>query len=80
MTAMANENAKKELILQALTDPKFRRLLEREPSKALKISKLTEVQLTEVAMILEVVKGIDQQISGMADKLLCNNGGCRVVV
>jgi hypothetical protein len=79
MAAMANDNAKKELILQALTDPKFRRLLEKEPSRALKISKLTEVQLTEVAMILEVVKGIDQQIAGMADKLLCNNGGCRVV-
>ncbi|MBI5026609.1 MAG: hypothetical protein HZC12_07790 [Nitrospirae bacterium] len=64
----------KELILRALTDPAFRKLLMSDPAKALG-KKITIEIRKEIKMILAAVKGIEAQISALADELLCANGG-----
>ncbi len=69
----------KELILRALTDPKFRKQLMAEPEKTLGLKKMTPEMLKEVKIVLAAVKGIDAQIAALADELLCANGGCGVV-
>ena len=65
----------KKLIVRALTDPKFRVLLEKSPEKALNVDKLSAENVKEVKFILASVKGIKAQISSLADQLLCANGG-----
>jgi hypothetical protein len=69
------KGANKELVVRALTDPKFRKLLATDPAKALGVAKLTAVKEREVKLVLAVVKGIDRQIANLADELLCANGG-----
>jgi hypothetical protein len=71
---------KRALILQALTDPKFRQLLKTDPAKAIGKPTPSAVQFKEIDLILAAVSGIEAQIANMADQLLCNNGGCSVVV
>ena len=68
------KKAQKELILKALTDASFRKLLTTDPAKALG-KKITSQIEKEVKIVLAVVKGIDAQISHLADELLCANGG-----
>lgn len=65
----------KELILQALTDPKFRKLLQENPKEALGVKRLTSDMKKEIQLVLAAVKGINSQISALADELLCANGG-----
>jgi triosephosphate isomerase len=64
----------KELVLKALTNPAFKRMLTKEPQKALG-KKITATMQKEIAMLLAVIKGIESQISAIADELLCANGG-----
>jgi hypothetical protein len=71
----AYTNRQKKLIVRTLTDPKFRRILIKEPQKALGIRKLTPEVKKEIAMVLAAVKGIQSQINALADELLCANGG-----
>ncbi|MEI9477829.1 MAG: hypothetical protein WCO26_14805 [Deltaproteobacteria bacterium] len=68
------KKTQKELILKALTDASFRKLLTTDPANALG-KKITPHSEKEVKMVLAVVKGIDAQISHLADELLCANGG-----
>ena len=68
------KKAQKELIFKALTDASFRKLLTADSAKALG-KKITPQIEKEVKMVLAVVKGIDAQISHLADELLCANGG-----
>ncbi len=68
----------KKIILQALTDPKFRKLLETNPKKAIGVSTLTEANMREIKKALTVVKKIESQISTLADELLCADGGCGI--
>ena len=65
----------RKLVLQVLTDPKFRRQLKANPAKALGKRKLSQVEKKEVDLVLAAVKGIDRQIGSLADELLCANGG-----
>lgn len=65
----------KTLILQALTDPKFRKLLQENPKEALGAKRLTADMKKEIQLVLAAVKGINSQISALADELLCANGG-----
>jgi hypothetical protein len=67
----------KDLILRALTEPAFRKLLAVNPAKALG-KKMTVERKKEVDLILAVVKGIEAQISHLADELLCANGPCGI--
>lgn len=71
---------KRELILKALTDPKYRKRLETDPAAAMGLRSVSETQRREIALVLAAVRGIDRQIGQMADQLLCNNGGCSVAV
>jgi hypothetical protein len=73
----AAKKANKELILRALSDPKFRKQLDSDPLKALGKRSLTAVQKREVEMVLAAVKGIEMQMNIMADQLLC---ACGVIV
>jgi hypothetical protein len=73
---MSKQN--RTLVLRALTDAKFRRQLQSDPVTALGKGKLTQTQQQEVNLVLALVKGIEKQITGVADQLLCvNGGGCR---
>jgi hypothetical protein len=68
------KKAQKELILKALTDASFRKLLTADPTKALGKKITAEIE-KEIKIVLAIVKGIDAQISHLADELLCANGG-----
>lgn len=68
-------NRQKVLILQALTDAKFRKQLQENPKRALGAEKLTAEMKKEIQLVLAAVKGINSQISALADELLCANGG-----
>lgn len=75
---LSAKRVNKKMVVQALTDPKFRRRLKADPAKALGKKKLSEVQVREVALVLAVVSGINKQIGSIADQLLCANGGCGI--
>ena len=68
----------KELIIKALTDPKFRLALTKRPGPTLGIKELTPSKKKEIAKILRKVKEIDARIASLADELLCANGGCGI--
>ncbi len=65
----------RKLVLKVLTDAGFRRQLKANPAKALGKKRLSAIERKEVDLVLAVVKGIDRQIGGLADELLCANGG-----
>ncbi len=67
----------RELVLRALTDRKFRRLLETKPAEVLG-KKLTPIQEREVELVLATVRGIESQVHSLADELLCANGPCGI--
>jgi len=69
------KSVNKKMVIQALTDKKFRKLLREKPAKALGKKKLSRIEAKEVDMVLAVIKGIDRQIASLADELLCANGG-----
>jgi len=71
----SRKEASKKLILQALTDPKFRKLLTTSPEKALGVRRLSVENMAEIRFILASVKAIEVNIEGLADMLLCANGG-----
>jgi hypothetical protein len=72
---VSGKTVNKQLVVKALTDTSFRNMLEKDPKKALGKAKLTEKQALEVKLVLTAVKGIERQISSLADELLCANGG-----
>ena len=71
----SDKQVNKELVVRALTEPKFRKQLLKDPAAALKVKRLSDTQAQEVKLVLAMVKGIDRQISGLADELLCATGG-----
>lgn len=70
-TTAVDKKTRRQLILKALTDPKFRKQLDSDPLAALGRKRLSDVQRKEIAMILATVKGIESQVNIMADNLLC---------
>lgn len=71
---MQPSKKQKEFIIKALTDPAFRKKLRDNPELTLQ-KKITPERKKEIGMLLAVVKGIESQISALADELLCANGG-----
>jgi hypothetical protein len=65
----------RELIFKALTDPNFRTLLQTQPARALGVTTLTPEKAKMVTTALSAIKEIDAKINGIADELLCANGG-----
>jgi hypothetical protein len=76
-TPHAKKKVNKELVLRALTDREFRKLLATDPEKALGKS-LTPINKQEIALVLAAVKGIESHIGHLADSLLCANGPCGI--
>ena len=72
---ICTKTVNRKMVVRALTDKKFRKMLQEKPAKALKKKKLSKIENKEVEMVLAVIKGIDKQISSLADELLCANGG-----
>lgn len=68
----------RELVLRALTDRKFRKLLEEAPREVLR-KEVSNVHERELALVLATVKGIEAQIRLVGDELLCLNGPCGIV-
>ncbi len=71
----ATKEKNRALVYKALTDPSFRKLLETQPAKALGVSSLSPEKTKMVATALAAIKQIDAKIIGIADELLCANGG-----
>ncbi len=65
----------RELVYKALTDPSFRNLLQTQPAQALGVTTLTAEKAKMVTNALAAIKEIDAKITGIADELLCANGG-----
>jgi hypothetical protein len=65
----------KALICKALTDVTFRKQLATDPAKALGVKTLTPAKAKEITKVLATLKEIDAKINGLADELLCANGG-----
>jgi hypothetical protein len=70
----AKKKVNKQLIIRALTDPKFRKVLMAEPMEAIGVRQLSAENEVEVRFVLAAVKGIEHQIAALADELLCANG------
>jgi hypothetical protein len=68
---IAKKNQKK-LILMALNDEKFKKLLISNPEKALK-RKMTSDDKKDIKLIITIVKSIETQITSIADAFLCND-------
>lgn len=64
---------KKKLVLKALTDPKFRRLLEENPEEALKLDELAGIKAGAdvVKDILDTIGEINDQSQKISDYIFC---------
>ena len=79
MASGKKKKLNREFVLRALTDPKFRKLLQANPSKAIGKT-ATGIHQREVDLLLATVKGIENHIQLVADELLCLNGPCGIAV
>lgn len=66
--------ANRKLVLKALIDPEFRKVLEENPTAALGVKELSKVNEWEIQCVLTAVEGINRQIVATGDLLLCHNG------
>lgn len=64
----------RELILRALTDRTFRKMLAENPGRALGMARMTDVNKREISLVLATVKGLEAQIKSVGDELLCLTG------
>lgn len=71
----AKKEINRQLIIRALTDPEFREKLAADPGKVLGIPRYSIVNEQELKFVLAAVQAIEYQIAGLADELLCANGG-----
>jgi hypothetical protein len=71
--AAQKQKGNREMILRALTDRKYRKLLEDTPERALGV-KVTDVQQREISLVLATVRGLEAQIKSVGDELLCLQG------
>jgi len=60
----------KQLVLRALTDAKFRKMLQVSPLEAIELAQI-KGGMIEVSALLAMVGAINQQISHVGDELLC---------
>jgi hypothetical protein len=65
----------RKLVLRALTEPEFRKKLEAAPREVLGIREFSATNELEIRFVLAAVRAIEAQIGGLADELLCANGG-----
>jgi hypothetical protein len=72
---MAKREKNKNMLMKALTDPKFRELLKSSPQKALGLKTITDKNKQEIAKITQLVSKFESDLASLADQLLCANGG-----
>jgi hypothetical protein len=65
---------KKQLVLKALTDPKFRKLLEENPMAAMEMAEV-KGGYVDSKSILAVVGEIENTVSQVGEQILCTSGG-----
>ena len=63
--------ANRDLILRALTDRQFRKVLEKNPQEAIGARKMTDINKREISLVLATVRGLEAQIRSVGDELLC---------
>jgi hypothetical protein len=63
------------LVYKALTDPDFRKQLTTQPAKALGVTTLTPEKAKMVKTALSAIQEVELKLNGIADELLCANGG-----
>ena len=68
-------SANREMIYKVLTDPAFRKKLEKDPAVAMGKKELSPAQKLEVKKVLSMADEIHQKVQRLADELLCANGG-----
>jgi predicted house-cleaning noncanonical NTP pyrophosphatase (MazG superfamily) len=67
------QKGNRDMILRALTDRKYRKMLEEKPTEALG-ARVSDVNLREVSLVLATVRGLEAQIKAIGDELLCLEG------
>lgn len=67
------QKGNRDMILRALTDKKYRKMLEEKPQEALG-ARVTDVKMREISLVLATVRGLEAQIKAIGDELLCLNG------
>ena len=72
----ADGDKKKEMVLRALVDPRFRKELLENPEKVFGVEKLTESDVQSVEMLRKVLPAVDGMVTGISDSILCGGGGC----
>jgi hypothetical protein len=65
---------KKQLVLRALTDPKFRKLLEENPMAAMEMADVKGGYVDSKAILLAVVE-VENTVSRIGEEILCTSGG-----
>lgn len=71
------QKGNRDLVLRALTDRRFRKLLGEDPARALGKAP-TDVNQREVRLVLATIRGLEAQIKSVGDELLCLNGPCGI--
>ena len=64
------QKGNRDMILRALTDRKYLKMLEEKPASALG-ARATDVNLREISLVLATVRGLEAQIKAVGDELLC---------
>ena len=64
---------KKEIILKAMVDPKFRKELLSAPEKVL--GKMTREDMHMIERMKTILPGLDEMVNTMASNILCGGGG-----
>ncbi len=67
---------RREMVLRALADPKFRKELLENPEKVFGVEKLTKEDIQSLRMLKRVLPAIDGMVTGISDSILCGTGGC----
>jgi hypothetical protein len=67
------QKGNRDMILRALTDRKYRKLLEEKPEEALG-ARVSDIQQREVSLVLATIRGLEAQIKAVGDELLCLEG------
>jgi hypothetical protein len=76
MDARKRGEKRREMVLQAVVDPKFRRELLRNPKKVFGVKELTSEDKQSLEMLKRILPAIDGMIDGISDSILCGTGGC----
>lgn len=73
---LRKKNKRREMVLRAVVDPRFRKELLQNPEKVFGVKRLTREDKQSLDMIKRVLPALDGMIDGISDSILCGTGGC----